>query len=110
MTTDQEVWLDKFGRRHTRAVKDVYAGPWWCVGESKKGTVAAPDEEAARALFKELTGEDASKCGRLPYGASPALNIVVYPDGSRSCEGYFCFDPNRCMGHSSCPAGRACSE
>ena len=107
---DKQVWTDEFGRRCSKAVKGIWNAPHWCVGTTKHGTVAAPTEEAARALFKELTGEDIVKCGRLPYGADPALNVIVYPSGQRSTDGYFCFAPARCVGHSSCPRRRACSE
>lgn len=110
LTEVREVWLDQFGRRCTHAIHGVYEGDYWCVGASKKGTVCARDESAAKTLFKELTGEEAVKCGRLPYGASPALNIIVYPGGSTSAQGSFCFDPDNCMGYSSCPKRRACSE
>jgi len=109
-TTKDQVWADQFGRRCSKAIPGVYEGDHWCVGATKKGTICARDEAAARALFKEITGEDAVKCGRLPYGAHPSLNVIVYESGSTSAQGSFCFDPDNCMGYSSCPKRRACSE
>lgn len=110
LPTETEVWIDEFGRRCSKAIEGVYEGDYWCVGATKKGTVCARDKDAAMALFKELTGEDAIKCGGLPYGSSPFLNVIVYKDGSLSTWGGFCFDPDKCMGYSSCPQRRACSE
>lgn len=110
MTANPKVWTDEFGRRCSHYNPGTYEGPFWCVGSTKRGSVCAADESVARAVFKEITGEDALKCGRLPYGASPSLNIIVYSETSTSAQGNFCFDPDNCMGYSSCPKRRACSE
>lgn len=107
---NSDVWMDSCGRRWSNAVPGVYPDNFWCVGATRKGSICALDEAAARALFKELAGEDAVKCDRLPYGASPALNVIVYPGGFLSTQANVCFDPDHCIGHLSCPKRRTCSE
>lgn len=94
------------------AEEGVYKRPYWCVGKTQKACAAAKNKHEARKLFYRVTGEYAVKCNPLPYGPpySRILNVVIYPDGSRSTHGYFCFSPDECAGYSSCPQRRACSE
>jgi len=110
LPADESTWTDEFGRLCSKAVEGVYAAPYWCIGTKARGTVAASSADAAKALFKKLTGEEAIHGGRLPYGAMPALNVVHYPSGHRNTDGFFCSSPETCMGHTSCPGRRACSE
>ena len=51
---------------------------------------------------EDLTGKKPIAVHNLPYGARPALD--------KGEDGDFCYTPNTCKGHGSCPKSRACSE
>jgi len=106
-----EPWTDQRGCLHTRAIPDQHSAPYWCVGPTKKGTISASDKVDALELFRIITGEGATACDILPYGASgTALNVIHYANGSTSGGGFFCFSPSECKGRTSCPKRYACSE
>lgn len=83
--------------------------PFWCkfpVGPS--GCIEAPSAEEARVLAKAITGQDPVACDRLPYPANPRLNGK---DGWGKGESpSFCYNPEKCKGHSSCPQHYSCTE
>ena len=69
----------------------------------KKGTVKAKDAPEASVIAYNLNPTvNVLSIKRLPYPASPYLNQIDHPD--------FCFAPETCKGHSSCPRSYACSE
>lgn len=89
---------------------------WWLTltkevsfrGRMRKSySVDAKDEAAACQIAAEtlgITPGEVASCRRLPYPAEPRLNYKG--DSAPS----FCFQPDKCAGHSSCPRNYACSE
>lgn len=73
---------------------------WWITFENRPSGCAHGTESEAREI--------ASKAGTvktinmLPYPAAPFLHPIDHPP--------FCFQPDSCKGHSSCPRSYACSE
>lgn len=85
---------------------------WWVTFvDGSAGCVAAPnDDEAVRLCFG--TGKLVQRCAILPYPAAP---FVLPVQASDLTMPLFCFHPEKCQGHRSCPRGRsiagsACSE
>ena len=79
----------------------------YCEGVSAYDAVRIAERLSGKTA---VVGDDKwnPKVGRLPYPADPVIWQFVHPiDGK--CPA-FCFRPEECAGHTSCPQRRACSE
>jgi len=75
---------------------------YWCQFiDDSKGTINADSIEQLHEVAAKLK-KPIKHWWPLPYPASPQLNPGNCPP--------FCFTPERCKGHSSCPRNYACSE
>ncbi len=74
---------------------------WVTFKHSRSGTIEA--ETPADALEKAKAFGVPHKADTIPYPADPRLSVET------KCPS-FCYTPQQCKGHTSCPKGYACSE
>lgn len=85
--------------------------PYWIKFEDRKSAcVEAQDLTAALEIAKQH-GKPVEG-SRLPYPAEPRLNTHLHEmtDGRKVPCPSFCYTPEHCKGHGSCPKNYACSE
>ena len=76
---------------------------WVKFSNRAKGCVDAANETEALKIA-QVHGANPEVIGELPYPALPRLNRLDLSMPS------FCFRPNECAGHTSCPHRRSCSS
>lgn len=74
------------------------------------GCVEAKSEAEASALAKQITGHEVVSCKILPYPANPRLNGVDGWDHTKGECPSFCYNPEKCQGHTACPQHYSCTE
>ena len=74
------------------------------------GCVEAKSETEAITIAKEITGNEVVSCKILPYPARPRLNGKDGWDASKGECPSFCYQPEKCQGHTSCPQHYSCTD
>ena len=73
------------------------------------GCVEAEDETEARKIAEEIKGVEVVSCDILPYPAQPRLNKWIHPKFGHATPS-FCYRPQQCKGHGSCPTNPYCTS
>jgi hypothetical protein len=76
---------------------------WLSFTDGTHGCCEGRSLSAAIIKAEDITGKIVSSGKCIPYPAVP----VIYQEST--CPA-FCYDPARCLGKSSCPKDRACTE
>jgi hypothetical protein len=81
---------------------------WIEYEDGYKGSCMGQGEYDATRIAQKLRGVSVTSIKRLPYPANPEIWWFDHP-GIGKCPP-FCYKPEQCAGHTSCPQSRACSE
>jgi hypothetical protein len=77
---------------------------WLTFSDGTRGSIQAANEQAAREKADEVKhSEIVVKMATLPYPANPVLART------NDCPA-FCWQPDKCAGHTACPRPRACDD
>lgn len=88
-------------------------GPWWITFEDQtQACVEADGLIAAKAKAELATGKTVREIAHLPYAADPIIGARVpyIFQNKEVIQPTFCFKPNECAGHGSCPQSWSCTE
>ncbi len=91
-------------------------GFWIKFTDGTKGYCQGYNAYDAVQIAEKLTGKTAEVGGSkwkpelktLPYPADPVIWQLDHPVNGK-CPS-FCFNPDKCSGHTSCPQNRSCTE
>lgn len=91
-------------------------GFWIKVTDGSSGYCQGQNAYDAVQIAEKLTGKIAvvgdnkwkPELKSLPYPATPVIWQLDHPVNGK-CPS-FCFRPNECAGHTSCPQRRSCTE
>jgi hypothetical protein len=90
-------------------------GYWLKFTDGTSGYCEGSNEYDAKQIAEKISGKtvaggkyDKIEAKRLPYPATPVIWQFDHPVVGKCPP--FCFQPNRCSGHTSCPSSHACSE
>ena len=88
---------------------------WLTFTDGTKGCCQGSSEYDAKSIAEKLTGKtvaggqyDDIAAKQIPYPAEPIIWQFDHPVVGK-CPA-FCYEPNKCVGQSSCPQNYACSE
>ncbi|TPG08287.1 hypothetical protein EAH88_11680 [Rhodanobacter glycinis] len=89
-------------------------GFWLKFTDGSAGYCEGSNAYDAKVIAEKLTGKTVSgetykpDAKTLPYPASPVIWQLDHPVTGK-CPA-FCFKPNQCAGHGSCPQDYSCTE
>lgn len=88
---------------------------WLTFADGSQACCEGESEFDAKRIAENLTGKKVAggeyrdiAAKRLPYPASPIVWQFDHPVSGKCPP--FCYSPTTCVGRSSCPKSRACSE
>lgn len=90
-------------------------GFWLTFTDATAGYCEGANESDAKAIAEKLTGKTVAggkykdiAAKSLPYPAAPVIWQLDHPVHGK-CPS-FCFKPEQCKGHTSCPQNYSCTE
>ena len=88
---------------------------WLTFKDGSKGCCQGVSEYDAKKIAEKLTGKTVAggefrdiAAVILPYPAKPVIWQLDHPVTGKMPE--FCFKPEQCKGHTSCPQNYSCTE